>query len=332
MTADMRDLVASLGAQVRGAAALPVPEIPGGTREILVCGMGGSGIAGDYLNRLADVHGARVTVHKGYGLPAWAGTIRPLVLLSSYSGSTEETLSAAEAAGAAGLPIVAVSSGGPLLELAADRDWPQLRVEAGLQPRAAFGWLLGAAVLAADAAGITPGLAADLAEGAAVADRIVADGGWSLAADLAEGLEHRIVAVYGATGLTAPVANRWKTQLNENAKTPAWWSVLPELDHNEIVGWSGPDRLGRAVGVVTLHDREDADQIGRRFRLTRQVTDRDVAWVGSVRAQGESPLARMLSLTLVGDMVSVELAARYGVDPMEVAAIDDLKRQMREES
>jgi glucose/mannose-6-phosphate isomerase len=328
----MRDLIASLGGQVRGAAGLVLPDVPGDAREILVCGMGGSGIAGDYLARLADAHRARISVHKGYGLPAWAGTLRPLVLLSSYSGNTEETLSAAEEAAGEGLSAVVVSSGGSLAAFADERGWPCVRVEAGLQPRAAFGWLLGAAVRVADAAGVAPGLTADLTEGADVVDRIVADGGWSLAADLAEGLEHRIVAVYGATGLTAPVANRWKTQLNENAKTPAWWSVLPELDHNEIVGWSGPDHLGRAVGVVSLHDHEDADTLGRRFRLTRQVTEDDVAWIGAIHAQGNSPFARMLSLTLVGDMVSVALAGRYGVDPMQVAAIDDLKLKMREES
>ncbi len=316
---------------MRGAAELTAPVVSTDVSEMLVCGMGGSGIAGDYLARLADGHGVRVAVHKGYGLPPWTERCRPLVILSSYSGATEETLSAAEAVEGAGLPVVAIASGGPLLERAGAAGWASIRVQPGLQPRAAFGWLLGAAVRAADAAGLMSGASADLVEAADVVDRLLEDGGWSLAADLAEGLEHRIVAVYGSTGLTAPVANRWKTQLNENAKTPAWWSVLPELDHNEIVGWSGPDHLGRNVAVVSLHDRDESETIARRFRLTRQVTSTDVAWVGTVRAQGSSALARMLSLTLVGDMVSVELAARYGVDPMEVEAIDDLKRKMRED-
>jgi glucose/mannose-6-phosphate isomerase len=327
---DMRAAVAGFGDQLRWAAALELPEVAPAS-DLLVCGMGGSGISGDYLASLAS---ARVTVHKSYGLPGWAWVARPLVLALSYSGETEETLSAVAEASEAGLGVVAVTTGGSLGAEARTRAWPCVPLPPGLQPRAALGYLLGATVRVAMQAGAVTPPVADLAEAAGVADGLVGPGGpgWRLAADLAAALDGRLVAVYGS-GVTAPVANRWKTQVNENAKWPGWWSVLPELDHNEIVGWRAHPEIGRhRVGIVTLRDRAEPAAVARRFRLSEAVTRDDVSWIGEVWGQGESPLARMVSLTVLGDALSVELADLAGVDPVPVEPIEDLKRRMREES
>lgn len=325
---EMRRLVGTLGSQLRAASTLALPPIPAATR-MLVCGMGGSGIAGDYLSLLADRAGASAWTHKAYGLPGSALRERPLVVAMSYSGGTEETLSAVEEAESAGLDVVVVGSGGILLDRAREHGAPVVEIDGNMPPRAAFGLLLGTAVRIADVSGVVPGLAGDLGEAAGVADEMCRD--WDPAMDLASGLAGRIVAVYGSVGPTGPVTRRWKSQINENAKTPAWWSLFPELDHNEILAWSGQPELSRRVGIVTLYDRDDPVQIRRRIEYTSAVTAGTVDWVGSVHSRGRSLLARMVSLTVMGDMVSVALAEQHGVDPVPIDAIEDLKRRMRED-
>lgn len=327
----MRDAIATLPAQLDWAVSVDAPPLPSAA-EILVCGMGGSAISGDYLAGLTSEAGKRVTTHRGYGLPRWASVVRPLVLVVSYSGDTEETVSAAEQAEELELPVAVVASGGTLIEMAASSGWPAIRVPGGFQPRAALGYLLGASARLAGCAGVLPGIIDELSEAREVLRGLLESGAArGLADDLAEGVEGRIPVIYGATGLTAPVAMRWKTQINENAKWPAWWSLLPEADHNEVVGWSARPDLSRRVGIIALRDRYEPPETTRRFEATAEVTEGLVDWVGEVWSQGESALARMMSLTLVGDLMSVRLAELADTDPTPVEVIDKLKRRLREE-
>ncbi|MEX0667235.1 MAG: bifunctional phosphoglucose/phosphomannose isomerase [Acidimicrobiia bacterium] len=326
----MKTMIAGFGEQFRWAADLdPVKIEP--ASQVLVAGMGGSGISGDFAAALADVP---VTVNKGYGLPTWVKSAEPLVVAMSYSGNTEETLSAAETAAAHGLTPAVVTGGGTLSAWAAEYGWPSVTVPGGLQPRAALGYLLGGLLHLLNAAGATSVSRKDLFSSAEIADSISGEGGsgWALAADLAQGLDGRIVAVYGGGGITAPVAQRWKTQINENAKWPAWYSVFPELDHNEIVSWTSlADLTRRHVGIVGLRDRAEPPGVTARFRHTAEITGTDVAWVGEVWSQGDSALERMVSLAAMGDLVSLELARLVGVDPVPVDAIENLKRKLMEE-
>ena len=150
--------------------------------------------------------------------------------------------------------------------------------------------------------------------------------------DLADGLSGRISLIYGSNGLTAPVAQRWKTQINENGKRPAFWSLLPELDHNEIVSWSALETLTRrSVGIVLLRDRDEHPQVRRRFSLTTSLISGSVPVVGEVWSQGESRLARIAGLALIGDLVSVYLAEQEGIDPVPVEVIENLKVLLNEE-
>ena len=152
------------------------------------------------------------------------------------------------------------------------------------------------------------------------------------ASDLADGLAGRISLIYGSQGLTAPVAQRWKTQINENGKRPAFWSVLPELDHNEIVGWSALEALTRrSVGIVCLRDRDQHPQVRRRFELTSSLISGSVPVIGEVWSQGESRLARIAGLALIGDIMSVQLAEQEGVDAVPVEIIEHLKVLLNEE-
>jgi glucose/mannose-6-phosphate isomerase len=292
--------------------------------------MGGSGIAGDYGSALASRSSGRVSVHKGYGpVPGWAIRSRPTVLAVSYSGNTEETLDFAGAAGAAGLPVVAVTTGGALSESALSEGWPMVEVPVGHQPRAAIGYLGGAVARLLASLGLLDDQAEALDEAATLADAAATEGSgpWEQAAELAGSLAGRISIIYGGGPISSTVAQRWKTQINENAKMPAWWSVLPELDHNELVGWEAlPSLTLPSVGVVVLTDRSDHPRVRARIEHSSELTSFAVPWLGEVAARGDSEMARLISLTVSGDLVSWMLAEGAGVDPVPVATIEKLKK------
>ena len=326
---EMLDMIRTLGDQIRWARDLAVPDLPA-NHEILVGGMGGSGIAGDFGAALATGTLGRVAVHKGYApLPGWAQRVKPTVVAASYSGNTEETLDLVEAAAAAGLPIVTVTTGGRLAELSARNAWPTIAVPAGLQPRAAVGYLAGAVARLLNTLGILPDQTAALDEAADLVDAATTEGSetWDMAQGLAKGLVGRVTVVYGGGPISSTAAQRWKTQINENAKMPAWWSVLPELDHNEIVGWETlPSMTRESIGVVALTDVADHERVRARLDHTSQLTEFAVPWLAEVSARGESELARLMSLTVSGDLVSYMLAVEAGVDPVPVETIEKLKK------
>lgn len=324
---EMRNLIGQLPEQLRWAAEVEPPEMPF-AEEALVVGMGGSGVAGDVAAVFAESVGKRVGVHKSYGLPGWAATTRALVVAVSHSGNTEETRSAVDASITEGLPIAATATGGGLAETAAEYGIPYLEIPAGPQPRAAIGYLSGAVLRMLEGSGVVGATATALLEAATVVEDLLGGEAQKEADEIAAGLEGRIAVVYGGTGLPATAAGRWKTQINENAKAPAYWSALPELDHNELVGWTANPQLGKnAVGVVFLSDLGDDDRITRRAVLTRELMD-GVSIAGEVHSRGEGVLARLFSLIVIGDLVSVSLAERSGVDPMPVKVIEKLKKRL----
>ena len=327
--------IRSLGDQIRWASTTQMPAV-GTQYEILYAGMGGSGIAGDFARPIAESFGTRLSVHKGYGpVPAWAIRQRPLVLSASYSGNTEETLDFVLSAHESGLPVTTVTTGGKLGELAARHGWPSVAVPGGMQPRAAVGYMVGAALRTLEGAYAVEDHRLAYVEAAELADEETSEGSqsWELATEIATRLEGRIPIIYGGGPLSTVVAQRWKTQINENAKMPAWWSTLPELDHNEITGWETlPELTKDHLAIVALRDRSDHDRVDLRFAHTRYLTEDSVPWVGEVLSSGISLLARLVSLTVVGDLVSWMLAERAGVDPVPVPTIEDLKKLLAKES
>lgn len=319
----MREMIAGLPAQLAWARDVEVEAPNLAASEILVCGMGGSGISGDVAVVAA---GRRVTVHRGYGMPAWAGRARPLVAVVTYSGRTEESLDALTAATDLGLDVVTVTASGPIADEVA-----HLTVPDGLQPRAAFGYLGGGLLRLLAAAGAADDPRSGLDEAAAITSDLLGedlDGpGARLAADLAETLADHFPLLYGAPGLTAVAAYRWKCQLNENAKTPAATSVLPEADHNELAGWRGGPAETRCA-IVALRDRDEHPRTALRFDLTRDLTP--VPTVGEVWSHGDHPIARLYSLTTIGDVVSLLVAERDGVDPDEIDVLITLKHRLEQ--
>lgn len=334
MTDDMLSQIRSLGEQLRWAAEVEPPHV-GTFSEVLYAGMGGSGIAGDYASVVALPTGTRVAVHKGYGpIPTWAIRVRPLLIAASYSGNTEETLDMVTSGWESGLPVATVTTGGKLAERTAQHKWATITVPVGLQPRAAAGYMIGAVVRLLEGSKAVDDHRLAFLEAADLADAMTAEGSdaWRQADEIAEALAGRIPIIYGGGPVSSVVAQRWKTQINENAKVPAWHSHLPELDHNEIVGWETmPEMTGESLGVVVLTDETDHDRVRQRIAHTRELTRDAVPWVAEVTSSGSSRLARLISLTVVGDLVSWMLAGRLGVDPTPVATIEKLKRLLTED-
>lgn len=330
---EMIDQIRSLGTQLRWSAEVELPAVPAAA-DVLVAGMGGSGIAGDFAAALAVSGAGRVAVHKGYGpIPGWAQERKPLLIAISFSGHTEETLDLVRSGIQGDLPVVTLTSGGELRRMTAEKGWPTIAIPGGIQPRAAVGYLFGAVARVASAAGVIPDQGSPLLEAADAADRATTEGSpiWRLAASIAEGLAGRIPIIYGGGPISGAVAQRWKTQINENAKTPAWWSVLPELDHNEIVGWEAmPHVTKESLGIVALTDSADHPRVRDRLAHSRALTEAAIPWVAEVAAEGDTPLARLVSLVVVGDLVSLFLAGTAGVDPVPVDTIEKLKKLLTE--
>lgn len=331
---DMLTQIQGLGDQFRWASRLQPPMLNTHSK-ILFVGMGGSGIAGDYLGPLVGPTSTQLTVHKGYGpVPSWTFKQRPLVVAASYSGNTEETIEVASAAHEKGLQVATITCGGTLGDLSARHGWPTIEVTPGVQPRAAFGLMFGAVIRLLESAQAVTDQRLAFVEAADIADAGTTEGSpvWELAGGIAAELAGRIPLIYAGGPLTIPVAQRWKTQVNENSKTPAWWSPLPESNHNELAGWEAmPEKTREILSIVALTDRSDHDRIRARLAHTRTLTQDAVPWVAEVASQGVSELSRLVYLTVVGDLVSWMLAESAGIDPVPVAKIEQLKGLLAEE-
>ena len=322
---DMLDAARAMPDHLRDAL-WRIESARAGTMEApaaFVCGMGGSAIGGDLaIAALADRLTKPMFVARGYELPAWAPA-GSAVLCSSYSGNTEETVAGYAAAEALGAHRLVATTGGELAELARQDDVPVIGLPAGLQPRAAAGYMfcvaaeLAALVLAGprihteiDAA------ASHLGEAFAVAEERARE----IAAELGDA-----TPVIHGSDLTAPVAYRWKTQINENAKVPAYSAVLPEADHNEIEGWSGSE--GRFAAIF-LGDRDQHPRERKRFELTAKAIEPYAAAVINIETEGETRTDRILHSVMLGDLVAIELANARGVDPLAVDVLEGFKKEM----
>lgn len=291
---------------------------------LLVCGMGGSAIGGDLA---AAALGSRMSrpmqVVRGYGVPSWTLPDR-VIFCSSYSGDTEETLACYDAAEAVGARRIAATTGGSLAEAARRDGVPVIGMPAGLQPRAAVGYTFAIAAEVAALVGAGESLRTEIDSSAAhleaSKEQLMAQ-----AAELAERIGDSVPLIYGC-GLTVPIAYRWKCQVNENAKRPAFDHGLPEMDHNEIVGWQGAGE-----GEFAALFLEDCDQHPRerqRIDLTAELIAPRAHDAIRLETVGETRTERLLWAVMLGDLLSLELAARDGTDPTPVEVIESLKDRL----
>ena len=329
--------VAGIPRQLRdGWARSRAIDLPGRHSQahaVAVLGMGGSAIGGDLLRSIwADQLKLPLEVVRGYVLPAWAGP-DTLVVASSYSGATEETLSAVEMAFTRRCPVAVITTGGPLGAVATKASLPLLAFPAVGQPRAAVGYSLillaglleraGALVLA-DAEVEAAAVAGDVALAAWGPDVPTET---NLAKQLAWSLLDRLPVVTGS-GHLAAVARRWKTQLNENAKTMAVWDELPEANHNTIVGYPQPEATRDHQLHLFLASASDHPRNALRAELAMELLAESGIGSQSITVPGATPAESAIAATILGDLVSAYLAVLYGTDPTPVAAIVRLKASL----
>ncbi|HEX6601214.1 MAG TPA: bifunctional phosphoglucose/phosphomannose isomerase [Solirubrobacterales bacterium] len=292
---------------------------------LMVCGMGGSAIGADLA---AAAIGDRLTKPlvsiRGYELPSWA-TPEWTVLCSSYSGNTEETLACFEAAEALGTSRFVLSTGGRLVEQAREAGVPVVAPPGIYQPRVAVAYMFTTAAEVAALAGAAPMIHTEIDCAAAFLEAQREELKQQAAA-IAERLAGSTAVIYGSD-LTTPVARRWKTQINENAKLPAFHGELPEADHNEICGWA-PETAASTMAAVFLEDCDQHPRERQRFELTAEVIAPGAAEVVRLETRGENRTERLLWSMLLGDLVSLEIARLRGVDPGSIEAIDKLKEGM----
>ena len=334
---DMAAAIGAMGAGLRAAAdrigTIEVPVTGRPWRSVAVLGMGGSAMGADVVRScFIDRIGLPIVVSREPALPAWVDA-STLVIASSHSGGTSETLTAARAAVERGAALVAVTSGGELARLG-EASGVRVALPPGGQPRAALGTSAGtllAVLVAAEL--VDAGVARDELLAAAAAcdlgtekNRPAVPFAANPSKQLARALESQIAVVI-AGGHLAPVARRWKTQLNENAKTWAIWDELPELAHNSIVGFDAPPVLRQAIRAVILQGTESADASARRRAVIDELDASGTAH-SEVALQPDLPLAEAFAGVILGDWVSYHLAILFGVDPTPVKAINRYKAKL----
>jgi glucose/mannose-6-phosphate isomerase len=289
----------------------------------LVCGMGGSAIGGDLaVAALADRLTKPMLVARGYELPSWTPP-GSAVLCSSYSGNTEETLACYAATEAVGAQRLVATTGGELAEAARRDDVPVIGLPAGLQPRAAVGYMFCVAAELAALALAGPRIHTEIDAAASHLGETF-EAAQARAGELAAEIGDAVPVIHGSD-LTAPVAYRWKCQINENAKTPAYSALLPEADHNEIEGWSGAE--GRFAAIF-LEDRDQHPRERKRFDLTGKAIEPYASTVISLETDGETRTERVLHAVMLGDLLAIELANAHGVDPLAVDVLEGFKQEM----
>jgi glucose/mannose-6-phosphate isomerase len=328
----MLEYIRKLPDEIEEGLNFPIPDVSfDGIDSVVFTGMGGSAIAGDLVKTLLSEDGEiRFETVRDYHLPPYAdeGT---LVIAISYSGNTEETLSATHDALNRKTRLIAITSGGKLEELAISENFPLIKIPSGLPPRAALGWLftpllrifvpLKGAKVYIDALKSLPSFLRKLREEMEDLD--------SLARDLADKFYLRIPVIYSSTRLSA-VAMRWKTQINENSKAFAHTALLPELDHNEISGIKNPEERIEILWLVFLKDKEDEERVKLRMEYTAEILRDSVMGISFIEPVGENFLERIFYFIFLGDYVSFYLAQNYGEDSVAIPRIDELKRRLAE--
>lgn len=337
---NMRERISELPRQCRDAwdqtRELTLPPGYGAVDHLVIVGMGGSAIGGALLQDLvSDQCNVSITLVRGYALPSFAQDANTLVIACSYSGNTEETLSCFNQALESDTRSMAITTGGKLSHLAREAGVPVVKFDYRSQPRAALGYSFILLLGAVHRLGLIPDYGDAVEEAAAAMEawqediRLETPAASNAAKQLASHIQEQLPVVYAA-GFLAATANRWKTQFNENAKSWAFFELLPELNHNAVVGFSIPGIVRDEGLVVLLRSALDRKRIQERWDVTGELLARQGVTAREVWGRGESKLAQMLSLIHFGDYVSFYLAMLNQVDPTPVDNIAFLKRRLAE--
>ncbi len=303
--------------------------------NVVILGMGGSGIAGDIAVALGGpLFPVPVSVVKSYETPAFVGS-GSLVFAISFSGETEETLSAVEEAYEDGAWVVAITNGGTLAELAKEWEVPLIHVPGSIpQPRAGIGAMTIPVLVVLEQVGLFKGAKDWISESVSnlVKRRDQIDTKADLTKGIAEKLNGTIPLIYGSSGIGSVAVDRWKKQINENVKSPAFGGVYPEVCHNELAGWGlFGDITRQALSLVQLRTEGIHPQLTRRMKWVGEVMRESVSEVIDVEAQGENDLAQLMDLVFLGDIVSLRMANLVQLDPGPIPILNELKNFLKGE-
>jgi len=335
---DVYGLVVALPAQIGHAREIANSFVDGvsasGFARVGVCGMGGSAIGGDLARAfLGERLSAPIISVRGYQPPAYLRD-DSLVVLSSYSGNTGETLASYDALKGGTSVVVAITGGGELAQRCDADGVPVCRIPGGMPPRTAVGYSLVPLLMILRVAGLASFADWEIAEAEKVTRDVCAknsiETSGGRAGDLAGSLVGTIPFVYAAAGLLEGVARRWSCQFEENAKTLSHYGLYTELNHNEIVGWQNPADCLAGTSVISLCDTDDHPLAARQREIGLEIVAPLTAGVHRVDSPAGGRLARMIGALVFGDLVSVYLALRLGVNPAPVEKIDFLKSQLNQ--
>jgi len=304
-----------------------------GIRNIVVTGLGGSAIGGDLLRSYASQElQIPLVVNRHYFLPEFVDK-ESLVVVSSYSGNTEETIAAHTDAVKRGARVLCITTNGETAKIARRHKHPVIEIKKGYQPRAALGYSFFPMLVAFTRLGLLKNKTKEInetvkllrAKASVFSDPSRAE---NAPLKLAQQLHGTLPIVYAPNDRLDSVAVRWRGQISENAKQLAYGNVLPEMNHNELVGWKqNPDLLKR-MHVVFLQDKGTHKRVALREGITKNIVSQYAGGVSDVWSEGTSPLARMFSLIYFGDWTSYYLALLNNEDPTPVKAIDYLKNEL----
>jgi glucose/mannose-6-phosphate isomerase len=303
-------------------------------KAIIVAGMGGSAIGGELLKDWArDKVVVPIEICREYSLPAYANK-NTLVFVVSYSGETEESLSVFLDAIKRKCMIVCISSGGKLHEFSEKLNVPHLRVPSGMAPRATLPYLFIPLPILLEKIGLVSDVAPEISETIKILKQVSDSNSPekplidNFSKKLASDICRTVPVVYGF-GIYRAVAQRFKTQFNENSKVPAKWEIFPELNHNEIVGWEEAEELAKYFSVILIRDNHEPEAMRQRIMATKELIRKESVKVFEVQSTGKSRLAKMSSMICTGDFTSVYLAVLRGIDPTPVKTITVLKEKMQ---
>ena len=300
--------------------------------RILIVGMGGSGVAGDVLKLILNKHtNIDVEVRKTYNLTKNHSSTRPFCLFISYSGNTEETVSAAQDAINENLEWSVISSGGELLELATKYNKNFVKVPTGLQPRAAFG-LMTKAVINFLPNSIKSNFLNACDDAGNYLNNLIEDVSnevFDISKNIANQIGTKTAVIYAGSELTYLVAQRWKTQINENSKSKAYVGFMPEIHHNEILSWEADQEGSKNNFILILLRGNDHKKIDNRFEITKELIGSKVDILDVRNISSENLIKDLLHLVLIGDLVSLELANQLKIDPFNIDAIENLKKKLK---
>jgi glucose/mannose-6-phosphate isomerase len=333
MLARIKELPAQYRKAWQDAKSFSLPAGYRNVNKIVVLGMGGSAIGADLVKALLhDELKIPFLVHRDYGMPAYVDE-NTLLIASSFSGDTEETLSGLEPALKMGTKKLAITTGGKVGQLAEQYHFPAFKINYQAQPRAALGFSFIALLGIMQHLGFVEDKTADVADAVLfledMAPAFAEDSPAAInpAKQMALRLYGKLPVIFGA-GITAEVAHRWAGQFNENAKTWGFYAALPELNHNVVVGFPHPDVLRANAHVILLRSPLVNQRVQKRFELTAELLKQSGVAYEYVDPAGSTPLAQMSGLISLGDYVSYYLAILNKVDPTPVASISHLKEQL----